>query len=159
MKKPLISFLVIILLCVVAFLLRPRVSTAQTGGGSGALVSQVAVSRPVYQTTVTLDSTDSRINLDAGESAAVDLQWSGSSGTIRLLAPNGGSINGQGGKVEIAASQQPSDINFTFLVGTKRGRYTVEVSQGQSTQTLEFWAGPEPPLGQPGPNLTFTGTP
>jgi hypothetical protein len=159
MKKSIISVLFVVLLCAGAvFLVRPHTSTAQTGGGSNDLVS-VVVDRPAYQSSATLDSPDSRINLDTGETASLDVQLSPGSGTVRLLAPNGGSINNQGGKAEINVSQQQNDINFTFRVGTKRGRYTVEISQGQSTQTLEFWAGPEPPSGQPGPNLTFTGTP
>jgi hypothetical protein len=155
MKKSLISIASIVLLCVSAFILRPHISRAQ-GGGQDFAISQAVFNCSAHG-TVTLDSSslDSRVNLDPGETAEVDLQCTGATGTIHLVAPNGGSINNQGGHINIDASSQPTDITFSFEPGTGRGRYTVEIEQGSTTRILRFWVGAEPVLGQPGPNLTF----
>lgn len=156
-KKLFLFTLFLIVAACAGLILRPRTSIAQSGGGSPSeLVSQVVVDRPVNQSSETLDTPDSRIALAPVETVSLDVQLFSSGGVVRLLAPNGGSINGQGGKIEINTSQQPGQLNFTFTPGTTRGCYTVEISQGQSTQILQFWVGPLPPLGQPGPTLTFT---
>ncbi len=153
MKKSLFAFPILLLLSVL-LLVRPHLSTAQ-GGGGGQLISQATVTDSASQTTVTLDSVDARVNVSAAASVACDLSWSGNSGGVKLVAPHGGSINGQGGVAQVTASAAPSDVNFTFVPGTARGRYTVEISQGTRTEVLEFWVGTEPPHGQAGPALTF----
>jgi hypothetical protein len=119
------------------------------------LISQVVIDRPTYQTSQTYSSTDVRINLGQNESASIDLQLAPGNGIVHLVAPNGGSINNQGSELAIDTAQQGREINFTFTAGGARGRYTVEISEGQTTRTLEFWIGSEPPQGQPGPNRTF----
>lgn len=154
-KKILLITLLLVVVACAALILRPRTSIAQGSGSPSELVSQVIVDRPVNQSSETLDSPDSRIALAPGETVSLDVQLFSSGGIVRLLAPNGGSINGQSGKVEIDTSPQPGTLNFQFTPGTTRGRYTVEVSQGPNTQILQFWVGPQSPLGQPGPNLTF----
>ena len=159
MKKIILAALFILLLCVLAILLRPETSTAQGGGDPPDLILQVTVNRPAHQSTRQLDSIDERIALDPQELATIDVQLSPGSGTIRLLAPNGGAINNGDGKLSVVTTEATRNITFSFKPGTSRGLYTVELCDGQRTQTLQMWAGPEPPLGQPGPTLTFTPAP
>lgn len=77
---------------------------------------------------------------------------------IRFVAPNGGSINGQGGNVTVSPAASGSSVPVSFTVGKSRGLYTLEMNQGTRTQIFEFWVGTEPPTGRPGPNLHFTGS-
>jgi len=138
----------------------PRLSVAQSGDNESdaQLIAQVTVVRPSHQSTRTLSSSEERVNLDPNESASVALQLGNGSGSVHLLAPNGGSINNQGGKLEFDPARHGRSLNFNFKAGAARGRYTVEISQGKTTQILQFWVGAEPPMGRAGPSLTFTGT-
>jgi hypothetical protein len=138
--------------------MRPRISVAQTAGGRGEqeLISAVTVTRPTHQTTHVLESSDQRINIDPNEAVSVEVALSAGSGPVFLLAPNGGSINGGGGKLEIQTTKEDRNISFSFHPGTTRGGYTVEISDAHQTQTIEFWAGRESPRGAPGPHVTFT---
>lgn len=156
MKKIVFSLLLLILLLATALILRPRISVAQSGGDPPDLISQVTISRPTHQVTYALGSRDTRINVDPNEAVSVEVQLSGGSGPVFLLAPNGGSING-GGNLEIQTSEEDRNISFTFQPGITHGGYTVEISDGHRTETLEFRAGPESSRGVPGPNLTFGG--
>lgn len=121
------------------------------------VISKIVVSRPAHQLTRTLDSVDARINVDPQEAVSINLNLASDNGRVRMEAPNGGAINGRGGPVEHDPKALGRNVNLTFQIGTSPGRYTLEVSQGNHTRTLEFWAGPEPPQGKPGPKLTFTG--
>jgi hypothetical protein len=155
MKKSILSFLYVFLICATAILLRPRVSTAQGGGQPPDLISQVSVTRSTNQSTQLLGSSDERIYLNANESASVGVQLSPGNGVVRLRAPEGGSINGQR-KIEIDTDQQGRNLSFTFNPGNDTGAFYIEISDNRTTETVaEFWVGPEAPLGRPGPALTF----
>jgi hypothetical protein len=138
-------------LCATAFALVGRSQAAPD-----EVISKLIINRPAHQLTRTLDSVDARINVDPTESVSINVALASDNGRVRLEAPNGGAINGRGGVVEHEPLTQGRNLNFNFQVGTNPGRYTLEISQGNHTRTLEFWAGPEPPQGKPGPNLTFT---
>jgi hypothetical protein len=140
------------LLCAAVFpLVTPSSATADE------VISKIVISRPAHQLTRTLDSVDARINVDQQEAVSINLNLASDNGRVRLEAPNGGAIDGRGGPVEHDPKAHGRNVNFTFQIGPNPGRYTLEISQGNHTRTLEFWAGPEPPQGKPGPNLTFTG--
>jgi hypothetical protein len=121
------------------------------------VLSKIVVNRPAHQLTRVLDSVDARINVDPTEAVAINLVLASDNGRVRLEAPNGGALNGRGGVVEHDPQTQGRNLNVAFQLGNNPGRYTVEISQGNHTRTLEFWAEPEPRQGKPGPNLTFTG--
>lgn len=73
---------------------------------------------------------------------------------IILRADNGGVIDGQALSPQV---ELPTDAaSFIFHVGAHRGLYSVTVSQGSRTETLEFWVGEPTPVGQPGPVRTIT---
>ena len=122
-------------------------------------ISETRISRPSRSLVTTLDSSDQRTVLDPRESISLDLKLNPGTGKVRVLAPNGGSINRGRGHLEMDAPAQGQAMHLDFDAGDSPGRYTVEVIQGKASKTLEFWVGPEPPVGKPGPKLTFTGTP
>lgn len=155
MKKIVIIVLSLLVFVTLAISLRPRISVAQTGGEPSNLISQVTVTPPGNQPTRVLESSDDRINLAPSETISLDVQLSPGTGIVRLRAPNGGSINNQGGKLDIDTDNDGRELALTFDPGPMRGRYTVEISDGQRTEILRFWVGPPPPLGRPGPPLTF----
>ena len=151
--KPLIrrsSFLVFVTL-----LLLPRSGFAQNSANPPDLISQITITHNGNQSTHVLESTDEKTNLAPNETTSVNVQLSPGSGIVHVRAPNGGSINNQGHKIDIDTDQSGRQIKFTFDPGPMRGRYTIEISDGQKTEILRFWVGPEPPLGRPGPKLTF----
>lgn len=119
------------------------------------LIGEATIGRPAHLTSNKLGSTDDRINLDPKETVTVDLKLNAGKGKIRLTAPNGGSINRGHGHAEMDPPSNDEPLRVDFAVGTSPGRYTLEASQGNRTRTLEFWVGPEPTQGEPGPNRTF----
>jgi hypothetical protein len=120
------------------------------------IIAETRITRPTHSSSFTLDSSDERSKLDPGESVSLDLKLHpGKEGKVRIVAPNGGLINRSGGHAELDSPASGQSVHLDFDVGTSPGRYTVEVSQGLATRVLEFWVGPEPPLGQPGPERTF----
>lgn len=121
------------------------------------LLAAATISRPAHN-LVAAASTDARIPLDPREVVSLNLTFSRSTDPVRFVAPNGGSINGQGGHVEISPAASGGSIPLTFTVGRSRGLYTLEMNQGNQTQIFEFWVGVESPTGRPGPNLHFKGT-
>jgi hypothetical protein len=121
------------------------------------LIGETIITRPAHATKTKLGSFDDRNNLDPKESITVDLKLNRHKGKIRIDAPNGGSINRKRGGTEIDVPPAGQSAHVDFSVGASPGRYTLEVSQANVTETLEFWVGPEPPSGRPGPKLTFTG--
>lgn len=140
-----------------AVLLKPKLSAGAAPAISTELISQVAIDHPSRKSVETLDSRDTRVRLAPGEVTAIRLNFAPGVGPVRAHAPNGGSINNRGAEAEInAAGGGP--VTFNFKAGTAPGRYTIELSDGQTTNTLDFWVGPEPPQGKPGPKLTFTGS-
>lgn len=139
------------LLCLTALLLITSSARADE------VVSKIVINRAARHLTRTLDSVDARINVDPTEAVSIILALASDNGRVRLESPNGGAINGRGGVFEHDPQTQGRNLNLSFQVGTNPGRYTLEISQGNHTRTLEFWAGPEPPQGKPGPKLTFTG--
>jgi hypothetical protein len=119
------------------------------------IIAETRITRPSHSSSLTLDSSDERTNLDPRESVSLDLKLHPGKGKVRIVAPNGGLINRGRGHAELDPPASGQSLHFDFEAGTTPGRYTVEVSQGLSTRALEFWVGPEPPLGQPGPERTF----
>jgi hypothetical protein len=128
--------------------------TEQSSQAEG-IIAETRLTRPSHSSSVTLGSSDERPKLDPQESVSLDLKLHPGKGKVRIVAPNGGMINRGRGHAELDPPGSGQSIHFDFDVGTTPGRYTVEVAQGQSTRALEFWVGPEPPLGQPGPERTF----
>jgi hypothetical protein len=123
------------------------------------IIAETRLTRPSHSSSSTLGSSDERIKLDPRESVSLDVKLNAGKGKIRFVAPNGGSINHGHGHLEMDAPAQEQSMHLDFDAGESPGRYTVEVIQGNASKTLEFWVGPEPPVGKPGPKLTFTGTP
>jgi hypothetical protein len=140
------------ILCVAVL---PVVVAASAQGDE--VISRIVINRSTRQLARTLDSVDARISVDPTEAVSINVALASDNGRVRVEAPNGGAFNGRGGVVEHDPQTQGRNLNLTFQVGTNPGRYTVEISQRNHTRTLEFWAGPEPPQGKPGPRLTFTG--
>jgi hypothetical protein len=118
------------------------------------IIAETRVTRPSHSSSLTLESSDERIKLDPRESISLDLKLNPGKGKVRLVAPNGGSINRGRGHFEMDPPGQGQGVHLDFDVGDSPGRYTLEVSQGQANKTLEFWVGPEPPQGKPGPERT-----
>lgn len=126
---------------------------------SEGLISETRISRPRHGSTTTLGSADDRTNLDPREAISLDLKLNPGKAKVRVVAPNGGSINHGHGHLEMDPPGQGQGVHLDYEAGESPGRYTLEVTQGNATKTLEFWVGSEPPVGKPGPKLTFTGTP
>lgn len=123
------------------------------------LISEARISRPKHGSApTTLASADERTNLDVQESISLDVKLNPGRGKVRIVAPNGGSLNHGHGHLDLEPPGQGQALHLDFQAGESPGRYTVEIIQGNATKTLEFWAGPEPPVGKPGPALTFTGS-
>jgi len=119
------------------------------------IVSETRVTRPNHGSAQTLGSLDERIGLDPGEAIALDVKLNPGTGKVRVTAPNGGLVNRARGHAEFDPPGAGQSIHFEFAAGVSPGRYTLEVAQGLATKTMEFWVGPEPPLGQPGPERIF----
>lgn len=122
-------------------------------------ISDAVITRPAHGLSLAAGPLDSRINVDPKESVRIDLGLNASAGggRVRIEAPNGGAINHGRGPIEVDTAKQGRAFGIDFTTGANPGRYTVEVSQGNSTKIFQFWVGPEPIQGKPGPNLVFTG--
>lgn len=83
----------------------------------------------------------------------IDAGVANSSDSIKIDAPNGGSINGRKAPAVLRAADAERGVQFA--VGPSRGLYTLEVSRGRETRIFEFWVDRESPVGQPGPERTF----
>ena len=105
--------------------------------------------RPLFPAT-------ERVYLVPNEAVRVPLNRAALSAAapVVLRADHGGVLEGRAlsPQVELPAGAEA----FTFHAGGHRGRYTVSVSQGLHSETLEFWVGEEPPRGRPGPARVFT---
>lgn len=121
-----------------------------------SLISSVRVGRPNHGDAAASESGEHRFNLDPNERIVVQLQLAPGSGAVSLLAPNGGLINGSSRSLSVNTTAQNRTIAFSFQPGTTAGAYTIEVSDGRRTETLDLRTGPEPPPGKPGPSLNFT---
>lgn len=79
---------------------------------------------------------------------------------IIVSAPNGGKISrADGGELRFTAKANSQDLNLVFQPGISLGAYSVIVMHQGVSQTLDFWVGPQHPLGQPGPTLSSISTP
>jgi hypothetical protein len=127
----------------------------------GQSLSQ-APARPTAQQTgkrrtipLRFEEFDERILLAPKEivTLQIDAGVAQSGDSIKIDAPNGGSINGR----KAPAIVQPADAEraVQFAVGPSRGLYTLEVCRGRETRIFEFWVDRESPIGQPGPERTF----
>jgi hypothetical protein len=134
-------------------------TTSFTAPPADDFISDAVVTRPAHGSRLTTGTLDSRIHVDPKESVRIDLNLNASadSSRVRIEAPNGGAINHGRGPIEVDTANQGRAFAVDFTAGANPGRYTVEVSQGNSTKIFQFWVGPEPLQGKPGPNLTFTG--
>lgn len=120
------------------------------------MITQATLIRPARHITSAV-APDERILLDPIETVSLNLTFARLEEKVHLVAPNGGSINRQGGHLEIAPASSGGQVALEFAVGKARGRYTLEITQGNETRIFEFWVGPESPSGKPGPKLNFTG--
>jgi hypothetical protein len=121
------------------------------------LLERAEITRPAHGVRHVLESTDARINIEPNETIHLDLHLSANRGIARIVAPNGGAFNAGKKTVEVDMAKNGPAVSFDFSAGPSPGRYTVEVTHGNTTRSFEFWAGQEPPQGKPGPALTFTG--
>lgn len=83
----------------------------------------------------------------------IDAGITDSGDSIKIDAPNGGSINGRKAPAVVRAAD--AERGLQFAVGPSRGLYTLEVTRGRETRIFEFWVDRESPIGQPGPERTF----
>ena len=120
------------------------------------LLGRAEITRRAHGIRHLLESTDARINIEPNETIHLDLHLSVDRGIARVVAPNGGTFNAGKKTVEVDTAKNGPVVSFDFSAGPSRGRYTVEITHGNSTRTFELWAGQEPPQGKPGPALTFT---
>jgi hypothetical protein len=74
---------------------------------------------------------------------------------VRIEADNGGSLNRRVGPIVMTPNPGHRSVEFDYSVGGNTGRYTLLISQGRRQERMEFRAGPEPPLGKPGPQRIF----
>lgn len=124
------------------------------------LIGEVRIKKSAAE-PYALGSEDDRTRLYPKEAVALSLKINRDKdrkGKVRVVAPNGGQLNRQNKHLEADLPGEGKTLDFEFMPGDGPGRYTVEVSHGAATKTLEFWVGDEPPVGKPGPNLTFAGT-
>jgi hypothetical protein len=125
------------------------------------LIGEVKVKKSSGIEPYVLGSEDDRTRLRPREAVGLSLKINrekNRKGKLRVLAPNGGLLDRQNKPLEADLPGEGKTLDFDFMPGDSPGRYTVEISQDEATKTLEFWVGDEPPVGKPGPNLTFTGT-
>jgi hypothetical protein len=121
------------------------------------LLGRAEITRPAHGVRHVLESTDARINIEPNETIHLDLHLSVNHGIARIVAPNGGAFNAGKKTVEVDTAKNGPAVSFDFSAGPSAGRYTVEVTHGNTTRIFEFWAGQEPARGKAGPNLTFSG--
>jgi hypothetical protein len=128
-------------------------------GESGDLVSQIAISRPAHGINHAATSLDAPLNIDRRESLHLDLVVGPNAGAVRIEAPNGGRINHTAGPATLDLAKSKGHLAIDFEAGDNPGRYTIEITCGSSSKTIEMWAGPLPPQGKAGPSLSFAGRP
>jgi hypothetical protein len=124
----------------------PITATAQITRGDGSVVEAKS-----------LDGEFARILVQPNEVLTIRLALSGmdSNREVRIDADHGGSLNRQLGPLRVVPEPGQDAIEFQYAVGAHGGRYTLIVSQGQRQELFEFWVGPEPPTGRPGPVRVF----
>lgn len=105
-----------------------------------------------------LDGEFERVVAEAGEVFEISLRATrfASGRAVRIDADHGGSLDRRSGPIESLVAGPGGEIAFTYAVGGHRGRYTVEVSQGQTRELFEFWVGPQPPQGDAGTARAFS---
>lgn len=74
---------------------------------------------------------------------------------ILAEADNGGSLNRQVGPLNLMPDPENGAVGFQYSIGGNPGKYTLYLSQGDRQEFLEFWAGPESPVGQAGSPRSF----
>ncbi len=149
-QSPLVRRLLIAILPVVALSSHTIDAQAQQ---PTALVAQVAITRNSDQTAQVVSSSEQRIDLGTGGAVAATIQLSPGNGSVRFRTPEGGLVNGQR-ELVVDTNQQGRQITLTFDPQDITGVCFIEVSDSERVETaVQFWAGPRPASGQPGPNL------
>lgn len=119
------------------------------------LIAETRINSPARSAEKRIESSHERIYVHPNEQLSLDVTLHPGPGRIRLEAPNGGVFPGRRGSAEVDPPAKGQPLRVQFTPGRTRGRYTVELSRGDSTNTLEFWVGAESPQGEPGPQRTF----
>ena len=124
----------------------PITATAQIVRGDNSVVEAKS-----------LDGEFARILVEPNEVLKVRLAMTGlePNREVRIDADNGGSLNRKLGPLTLAANGGAQPVEFQYAVGKHRGKYTLFVRQGTRQEFMEFWVGPEPPQGKPGPDRVF----
>ncbi len=104
-----------------------------------------------------LDGEFARILVEPHEVLTIRLALNGldPNRDVRIDADNGGSLNRKLGPLTLPPTPGEDAVQFHYALGPHRGKYTLYVRQGQRREFMEFWVGPEPPRGRPGPLREF----
>lgn len=104
-----------------------------------------------------LDGEFARILVEPKEVLTIRLALNGldPNRDVRIDADNGGSLNRKLGPLTLPPTPGEDAVQFHYALGPHRGKYTLYVRQGQRREFMEFWVGPEPPRGRPGPLREF----
>lgn len=77
-------------------------------------------------------------------------------GDVTFRAENGGKLNETRRELKLQGKARNAlEIDFTPDAGP--GRYLIEIIHAGRSETLEFWVGEEPPIGEAGPERVFNG--
>jgi hypothetical protein len=121
--------------------------------GMGDSASRATVRRASSAGSTIELASDRRTLLAANERVEIELDPASFDTTspVILRADNGGLLDDQPLRPQMTLAPSDGPRRFAFRAGGYPGRYTVEVRQGSSFETLEFWVGPPKPLGRAGP--------
>jgi hypothetical protein len=76
---------------------------------------------------------------------------------IQIRAGDGGVVKGAtDGAFSVAAEGNEGLLKFEYFLGGTTGRSSLKILAPGYMQILEFWVGPRPPQGAPGPALKFS---
>ena len=103
-----------------------------------------------------VDGEFGRLPAEANEPVRVivKLHHAETSRPVWVEADNGGCLEGRPGSLLVDCDAD-GGVEFSYALGGNTGKYTLMLSQGARQELLEFWVGPETPMGQPGPVRVF----
>ncbi len=103
---------------------------------------------------LSLDQLDQRIVLEPRETITLQITDTlPTNEVVTLSAPNGGNFNRASGRPVQKAVADLQNVQFT--AGASTGLYVLEIKHGKETRMVEFWVGPQPPVGKAGPERAF----